>query len=121
MQRTIGRHPARARTYRNFVRELGSVRGISKDWCHDLVDRFRRAAAGVPVQFVWGDADKILPYAQFRAGLEELSDVVMDAAVFDGGGHMPQLEFPAEFAENLLGFLDRAESGAVAPRGAGKI
>ena len=121
VQRTIGRHPARARTYRNFVRELGSVRGISKDWCHDLVDRFRRAAAGVPVQFVWGDADKILPYAQFRAGLEELSDVVMDAAVFDGGGHMPQLEFPAEFAENLLGFLDRAESGAVAPRGAGKI
>lgn len=115
VQRTIGRHPARAHTYRDFVRELGSVRGISQDWCRDLVDRFRRAAAGagagIPVQLVWGDADKILPYAQFRTGLEELSDVVVDAAVFDGGGHMPQLEFPAEFAENLLGFLDRAESG----------
>ena len=39
----------------------------------------------------------------FRAGLEQID--VRDAVVFDDCGHMPQLEYPQEFAEQYQRFL----------------
>jgi monooxygenase len=104
VQRRIARHPHRASTFHSFVRQLGSPFGISDGWRRDLVTRFNAATAGtVPVMLSWGRKDLILPYRDFRAGLEQID--VREAVVFDDCGHMPQLEYPQEFAEQYQRFL----------------
>ncbi|RAV31462.1 alpha/beta fold hydrolase [Corynebacterium heidelbergense] len=60
---------------------------------------------GIPVWVVWGEDDKVLSYSQFRTALENVQPDV--ATVFNHCGHMPQLEYPKEFAERLERFIRR--------------
>lgn len=104
VQGRIARHPHRNATFYSFVRHLGSPLGIREGWRRDLIARFNRATAETtPVMLAWGRKDLILPYSDFRAGLEQID--VRDAVVFDDCGHMPQLEYPQEFAEQYQRFL----------------
>jgi monooxygenase len=104
VQGRIARHSHRASTFHSFIRQLGSPLGIREGWRRDLVARFTRATADrTPVMLVWGREDAFLPYRDFRAGLEQVD--VRDAVVFDDCGHMPQLEYPQEFAEQYQRFL----------------
>lgn len=104
VQGRIARHPHRNATFYSFVRHLGSPLGIREGWRRDLIARFNRATAGTtPVMLAWGRKDLILAYSDFRAGLEQID--VRDAVVFDDCGHMPQLEYPQEFAEQYQRFL----------------
>ncbi|MDN5582683.1 MULTISPECIES: alpha/beta fold hydrolase [unclassified Corynebacterium] len=104
VQRRIARHPHRSATFHSFVRHLGSPLGVAERWRRDLLARFSDATAGrIPVMLTWGSKDAILPYRDFRAGLEQID--VQDAVVFDDCGHMPQLEYPQEFAEHYQRFL----------------
>lgn len=102
--RQMSRHPHRNRTFYRFVRQLGSPLGISEGWRRDLISRFNQAVSDdTPVMLVWGSKDLILPYRDFREGLEQVD--VRDAVVFDDCGHMPQLEYPQEFAAQYQRFL----------------
>ncbi|MEY8566558.1 alpha/beta fold hydrolase [Corynebacteriaceae bacterium 7-707] len=104
LQGRIARHPHRTPTFYSFVRQLGTPLGIREGWRRDLIARFNRATAGTtPVMLSWGRKDLILPYSDFRAGLEQIDG--RDAVVFDRCGHMPQLEYPQEFAEQYQRFL----------------
>lgn len=104
LQGRIARHPHRNKTFHDFVRHLGTPLGIREGWRRDLIVRFNQATAGTtPVMLSWGKKDAILPYSDFRAGLEQVD--VRDAVVFDDCGHMPQLEYPQEFAEQYQRFL----------------
>ena len=65
--------------------------------------RPRLAELQMPVAFVWGDRDRVIPYATLRA----LQALVPGARceVLEGCGHVPQLERPADFVaavERLL-------------------
>ena len=101
---TVAAHPGRARTYYRMVRHLGTPLGIREDRCRDLLDRFNRVAAGrIPVMVVWGDRDMILPYRDFRSALAKIE--VEEAVVVEGSGHMPQLDYPVEFAGQYQRFL----------------
>jgi pimeloyl-ACP methyl ester carboxylesterase len=57
------------------------------------------AAAPMPVGLIWGDADRVVPYA----GLEALKELRPDAAVetLHRTGHIPQIEDPAAFVAAL--------------------
>ncbi|MEJ5918783.1 alpha/beta fold hydrolase [Corynebacterium sp. H78] len=124
VQGAIARHPHRSRTFYSFVRVLGGLKGIRPEWREDLVARFNEVAGRdssqdtdvearrpqIPVMLTWGNKDAILPYRDFRACLEQID--VDHAVVFDGCGHMPQLEFPQEFADSLLGFLRHDDPAA---------
>jgi monooxygenase len=104
LQGRIARHPHRNKTFHDFVRHLGTPLGIREGWRRDLIARFNQATAETtPVMLSWGKKDAILPYSDFRAGLEQVD--VRDAVVFDDCGHMPQLEYPQEFAEQYQRFL----------------
>jgi monooxygenase len=104
VQKRIAAHPHRTPTFYSFARHLGTPFGIREGWRRDLLARFNRATAErIPVMLAWGRKDAILPYADFRAGLEQIT--VRDAVVFDDCGHMPQLEYPQEFAEQYQRFL----------------
>jgi pimeloyl-ACP methyl ester carboxylesterase len=70
------------------------------------------AASPVPVGLVWGEADRIVPFA----GLAALRELRPDAAVvtLPRTGHVPQLERPAAFAaalERVLAALPRGADG----------
>ena len=78
--------------------------GVREALAADLRDDL--AAAPVPVGLVWGDADRVVPYA----GLEPLRRLRPDAVVetLPRTGHVPQVEDPAGFAaavERVLGGL----------------
>jgi len=64
-------------------------------------------ADGVPVLIIWGENDRIIPahhgeHAHGAIGGSRLE-------IFEGVGHMPQLEAPARFVSTLESFLSETE------------
>ena len=62
--------------------------------------RDRLGEISVPVQVIWGAADRILPVRQ----AEGLPDRVAEQ-ILEGAGHMPHMEKAAEVNRQLLAFL----------------
>jgi pimeloyl-ACP methyl ester carboxylesterase len=78
----------------------GAVRiadGVRQALAADL--RAELAAAPMPVGLIWGEADRVVPYA----GLGALRELRPDAAVetLPGIGHIPQIEDPPGFVAAL--------------------
>ena len=71
--------------------------GVRQALAADLRDDL--AGAPMPVGLIWGDADRVVPYA----GLEALKELRPDAAVetLHATGHIPQIEDPAAFVAAL--------------------
>jgi pimeloyl-ACP methyl ester carboxylesterase len=71
--------------------------GVRQALAADLRDDL--AGAPMPVGLIWGDADRVVPYA----GLEALTELRPDAAVetLHATGHIPQIEDPAAFVAAL--------------------
>jgi pimeloyl-ACP methyl ester carboxylesterase len=57
-----------------------------------------------PVRFVWGTADRLLPWPSAAARFRERWFPHADWVVLDGVGHCPQLDVPVETAQLILGF-----------------
>ena len=64
-------------------------------------------AAAVPTLIVWGARDHIIPVDQGRATHEAIAGSRLH--VFDGAGHFPHCEHPAEFVQILGEFMDSTE------------
>ena len=64
-------------------------------------------AEGVPVLIIWGRHDRIIPVAHAERAHEAIPDSRLE--IFDGAGHMPQLEVPARFVAVLERFLEETE------------
>jgi pimeloyl-ACP methyl ester carboxylesterase len=64
-------------------------------------------AAGIPVLIMWGARDPIIPVGHG----ENAHDVITGSRleIFDGVGHLPQLEAPARFVAVLERFLEETE------------
>ena len=103
--REVGAHAARPETYYQFCRGLGTFTGILPEWREELQRRFVDALDDKKVFLCWGREDKILPFVDFSAAVETLKPET--AVVFENCGHMPQLEYPAELAEQYQEFLGR--------------
>ena len=71
-----------------------------------LLDRL--PALTMPTLVVWGDEDRLLPSAHAHAAAVRL--VNGRATVIPGAGHLPQLEAPERFVDEVLTFL--AEHGS---------
>jgi pimeloyl-ACP methyl ester carboxylesterase len=56
-----------------------------------------------PVRFVWGTADRLLPWPRAAVRYRELLPTA-DWVVLDDVGHCPQLDVPLETAQLILGF-----------------
>ncbi len=116
IQRSILRHRHRSQTYYALIRQFATAGGVRPQWRRLLVQRFTDAITAIrrqrplPLTLMWGTKDLILPYEDFREGLKQIS--ATDAVVFENCGHMPQLEYPSEFAAHLQrGSLDSCEFG----------
>ncbi|MGB3481674.1 MAG: alpha/beta fold hydrolase [Mycobacterium sp.] len=66
----------------------------------------------VPVLFIWGDADRIIPVSHGYAAHEALPDSRLE--VLPGVGHFPHVEAPWEVTEILEDFLASTDRRSVA-------
>ncbi len=64
-------------------------------------------AAGVPVLIVWGERDPIIPVEHGQLAHRAIAGSRLE--VFDGVGHVPQLESPGSFVAALERFLEESE------------
>ncbi|MBV8987644.1 MAG: alpha/beta fold hydrolase [Solirubrobacterales bacterium] len=64
-------------------------------------------AAGVPVLIVWGARDPIIPVRHGERAHEAIPGSRLE--IFDGVGHLPQLEAPGRFVAALERFIDETE------------
>ena len=60
-------------------------------------------AEALPIQIVWGSRDPIIPASHGEAAHETLPGSRLE--IFEGVGHLPQVEEPARFVATLEGFL----------------
>ena len=88
-----------------FLAALRSVVGVGGQRVH-AGDRLY-LAAGIPVLIVWGARDPIIPVQHGRDAHEAIPGSRLE--VFDGVGHLPQLEAPARFVAVVERFLAETE------------
>jgi pimeloyl-ACP methyl ester carboxylesterase len=70
------------------------------------LDRLYLAEA-MPVLIVWGERDPIIPVSHARAAHAQLPGSRLE--IFEGAGHLPQMEEPGRFTAALQRFLDDTE------------
>jgi pimeloyl-ACP methyl ester carboxylesterase len=63
--------------------------------------------AGVPVLIIWGARDPIIPVRHGKRAHDAIPGSKLE--IFDGVGHVPQLEAPARFATVLERFLEETQ------------
>lgn len=106
VQGAIARHPHRTPTFHRFASQMFSVTGENWAWSRRVLSRFQEAAGqrgGVPIFLAWGTGDLMLGYDGFATALKALPGA--QAVVFDHCGHMPQQEYPEQFAQQYAQFL----------------
>ena len=72
----------------------------------DAADRLY-LAEGLPVLIVWGERDPIIPVEHGHRAHRTIAGSFLE--IFDGVGHMPQLEAPAHFVAALERFLAESQ------------
>jgi pimeloyl-ACP methyl ester carboxylesterase len=88
-----------------FLAALRSVIGTGGQRV-DARDRLY-LAEGIPVLIVWGARDRIIPAKHGEQAHEAIPDSRLE--IFDGVGHLPQLEAPGHFIAVLERFLEETE------------
>ncbi len=64
-------------------------------------------AEAVPVLIIWGARDPLIPAHHGEHAHESIPGSRLE--IFDGVGHLPQLEAPSRFVAVLEGFLEETE------------
>jgi pimeloyl-ACP methyl ester carboxylesterase len=88
-----------------FLATLRSVIDISGQRVH--ADDRLYLAEGMPVLIIWGARDPIIPVHHGEHAHEAIAGSRLE--VFDGVGHLPQLEAPGRFVAVLERFLEQTE------------
>jgi pimeloyl-ACP methyl ester carboxylesterase len=72
----------------------------------DAIDRIY-LVEGIPVLVLWGRRDPIIPVRHGERAHEAIPGSRLE--IFDGVGHLPQLEAPAKFIATLERFIEESE------------
>jgi pimeloyl-ACP methyl ester carboxylesterase len=88
-----------------FLSTVRSVIGIGGQTV-SAVDRLYLAEA-VPVLIIWGARDRLVPAHHAEHAHREIPGSRLE--VFEGAGHLPQLEEPSRFVSVLESFLEETE------------
>src|SRR5215213_4490257 len=88
-----------------FLSTVRSVIGIGGQKV-SAVDRLYLAEA-VPILIVWGGRDRLVPAHHAEHAHREIPGSRLE--VFEGAGHLPQLEEPSRFVEVLERFLEETD------------
>lgn len=103
-------NPRRRSAFLATLRSVINARGQAVD----ARDRLY-LAEGIPVLIIWGARDPIIPVHHARHAHETISGSRLE--IFDGVGHLPQLEAPGRFVAVLERFIDETEPARFDARG----
>tara|TARA_R100000365_G_C2746662_1_gene76032 strand:+ start:2243 stop:3007 length:765 start_codon:yes stop_codon:yes gene_type:complete len=101
----LSQRPDFARSLLDVASDLGTFWGVRSRWRRHLLSTV--SAMTLPTLIVWGSADVVLPPKHLRAAMAALPQ--SQGHVFEGAGHMPQIERRAEFSTMLRNFLDEQQ------------
>jgi len=121
----VGLHPSAdiaevARGYGSLVDRdrrtafLATLRGVvgSEGQRVHAADRLY-LAEGMPVLIVWGGRDPIIPVAHGKNAHEAMPGSRLE--IFDGAGHLPQVEAPERFVDAVDRFMTETEASRFDP------
>lgn len=94
--------PARRKAFLATLRSVVGTEG-QRVAAHDLL----YLAEALPLLIVWGDRDPIIPVAHAEEAHAAIPGSRLE--IFEGDGHVPQLESPGRFVAVLQRFLDETE------------
>lgn len=97
----IGRQPDSGFVMREIAGELATGRGVKDDWRAELSSA--AAQHPRPTLLIWGDRDRVLPAHHLETAQRLMPHA--KTYLFNGIGHMPQIECPDEFAGLVLAFF----------------
>ncbi|MEW2480095.1 alpha/beta fold hydrolase [Mycobacterium sp. NPDC049093] len=97
----IARNPVSGTVFHETARSLATVSGVRSQWRNDLLAEVSRYTR--PTLILWGDGDRVLPSKH----METARRVFPHAQVhlFEGVGHMPQLEASDQFTQITMEFV----------------
>jgi pimeloyl-ACP methyl ester carboxylesterase len=97
----IGRQPDSGFVMREIAGELATGRGVKDDWRAELSST--AAQHPRPTLIIWGDRDRVLPAHHLETAQRLMPHA--KTHLFNGIGHMPQIECPDEFANLVVAFF----------------
>jgi cation diffusion facilitator CzcD-associated flavoprotein CzcO/pimeloyl-ACP methyl ester carboxylesterase len=103
----LASRPHGSRVFLDTAAALGTIRGTREEWRKELMEDL--AVLRVPTLVLWGEQDKIFPFAHLAAVAALLPHARTHA--FRDTGHMPQIERAEEFADLIAGFWADAPAG----------
>ena len=97
----IGRQPDSGVVMREIAGELATGRGVKDGWRAELSSAAEQHPR--PTLIIWGDRDRVLPAHHLETAQRLMPHA--KTHLFNGIGHMPQIECPDEFADLVLAFF----------------
>jgi pimeloyl-ACP methyl ester carboxylesterase len=97
----IAQQPDAGVVFHETARSLVTLRGVRSRWRNELMSNVSQHPR--PTLIAWGDRDRILPARQINAAHRLVPHARLH--LFEGVGHMPQIEAADGFAELTLDFL----------------
>lgn len=104
----LASRPHGSKVFLDTAAALGTIRGTREEWRKVLIEGL--SASRIPTLVIWGEQDKIFPFAHLSAAASALPHAKTHS--FSDTGHMPQIERAAEFAELITGFWAEAPATA---------
>lgn len=97
----VGNQPGNGTFMYRMVRHLGTWRGVRPEWRERLLSAVTKSDR--PVLVIWGDGDAVLPVSHMGNALKTFPHA--SSHLFQGVGHMPQIEVPGAAAQVIRDFL----------------
>lgn len=105
--REVNKRPGTARAFSRTVRDVINWRGQTRHF----LDRAQEIDRFPPTALFWGSADRVIPHAHARSTLQLLRGARL--TTFQGSGHFPHHDKPAELTRALTAFLDEPDAPPV--------
>lgn len=105
--RQINKLPGTARAFSRTVRDVIDWRGQTRHF----LDRAQEIERFPPTALLWGSADRVIPHAHGLSTLKLLQGA--ELTTFEGSGHFPHHDRPAEVVRALTAFLDAPDARPV--------
>ena len=94
--------PGAQRCLLSALRSKVNIWGVRREIYSPILEKLEKIE--VPTLIIWGEQDQILPVAHAYTAAERLQDARLN--IFDGCGHMPNIEHPDKFNAIVNEFLN---------------
>jgi 4,5:9,10-diseco-3-hydroxy-5,9,17-trioxoandrosta-1(10),2-diene-4-oate hydrolase len=102
----MSNQPGAQRCFLSALRSIGNIWGVKREVDTPILEGLEKIE--VPTLIIWGEQDQIIPVAHAHAAAEGLPNARLH--IFDGCGHVPNIERAEEFNQLVTAFLSSEKS-----------